>query len=373
MIQFDSNKTQIENLLARMAESIQLDDTRKERMKSAYEAIENLLKEDTTFFKKIDFEVYPQGSVRIGTTVKPIAKNEFDLDIVIHLILDWHKYTPEQIYNELKRVLINNGSYREKIELKNRCIRLNYAGDFHMDIIPGCQENSFDQDKLLVADRELGNWTSSNPRGYSSWFMQKVNIIQLTLLEKAYTMEKLPIDEFAKKKPLQRAVQLIKMYRDKFFENNQEMATTSIILTTIFGEYYNGEESIFNTIENIISKIKNDIPNKEMSFSRIVVLNPVNNEEDFTDKWTDKPNLYKEFKNFIVHLDYQWKKLKADNGIDEDNSNILKGLFGESIFNKAKMINEDFVTKDRSSTSDPFIGLKKLAAPVTPAHKMWLC
>jgi hypothetical protein len=82
MIQFNNKNTQLDDLLARIAEEIQLDDTRKERMKSAYKAIESLLNEDEGFFKNAVFEIYPQGSVRIGTTVKPTGENEFDLDIV---------------------------------------------------------------------------------------------------------------------------------------------------------------------------------------------------------------------------------------------------------------------------------------------------
>ncbi len=71
-----------------------------------------------------------------------------------------------------------------KIEAKNRCIRLVYAGDFHMDILPGVQESVFDQNKIKVPDCELGNWVSSNPLGYGDWFMSKVNLVKESLLEK---------------------------------------------------------------------------------------------------------------------------------------------------------------------------------------------
>jgi hypothetical protein len=50
MILFKNKNTQLDDLLARIAEQIQLDDTRKERMETAYRAIESLLNEDTGFF-----------------------------------------------------------------------------------------------------------------------------------------------------------------------------------------------------------------------------------------------------------------------------------------------------------------------------------
>ena len=337
MIPFKNKNTQLDDLLARIAEEIQLDDTRKERMESAYRAIESLLNEDEGFFKNAIFEIYPQGSVRIGTTVKPTGKNEFDLDIVIHIIMNWEDYSPQFIYNELKRVLQNSDRYKDKVQLKNRCIRLNYSGDFHMDILPGCQETNVDNDKLVVPDRELGDWTFSNPRGYGKWFIDKSNILKVSLLEKAYAMENLPADEFSKKKPLQRAVQLIKMYRDEYFKSNPKMATSSIILTTIAGEFYDGEESIFDTIENIIYKIKQNFNILGLVGNRLKILNPVNSQEDFSDKWDDdkEPELYEHFKKFIIHLDKQWQILKEENGVIEE-ANTIKGLFGEKAFLRAQ-------------------------------------
>lgn len=365
MIQLNDEKTQLDDLLARIAESIQLDDTRKQRMESAYQAIQELLDEDEGFFKHVQFEIYPQGSIRIGTTVKPTAKNEFDLDIVVHIIVDWKRYNPQQIYNELKRVLMGNGTYKEKVELKNRCIRLDYAGDFHMDILPGCQESEYDSDKLVIPDRELGNWASSNPRGYADWFTEKADRVRMSLLEKAFSAQDLPADDFAKKKPLQRAVQLIKMYRDQYFQNNQDMATSSVILTTIAGQFYDGEDSIYDTIDNVIKRIKNELANKVGYYERLVIRNPVNDEEDFTDKWErDKePELYEHFKKFISHLDTQWQELKKQNGVLEEGR-VLTKLFGESAFQKGQKSQADYIEKARKSR---VLGMNKKTGTLTAA------
>ena len=90
------------------------------------------------------------------------------------------------------------------MELKNRCIRLNYSGDFHMDILPGIQENEWDEDKLQIPDRLLGCWVSSNPRGYAKWFLDKSNTVKISLLEKALRAENLPSNDYEDKNPLQR-------------------------------------------------------------------------------------------------------------------------------------------------------------------------
>ena len=61
--------TQIDDLLDKMAEQLQLDDTRYDRMKSSYQAIKDWIEADPVFFKPFKYDVYPHGSVRTLTTV----------------------------------------------------------------------------------------------------------------------------------------------------------------------------------------------------------------------------------------------------------------------------------------------------------------
>jgi len=335
---FSNKSAQIDDLLDKMAEQVQLDSTRYGRMISGYEAVKDWIEADEVFFKPYKYDVYPHGSVRILTTVKPIGKDEFDLDIAIHLKAKWANHTPERIYNELKRRLMEHELYKKMLEPKNRCLRLNYQGDFHIDILPGIQEFDWDENRLKVPDRSLGYWVSSNPRGYANWFLGRANMIQQSLLEKALKAEKLPADDFHNKKPLQRAVQLIKRFRDIYFQKDDTYKTSSIVLTTIAGRFYNGEDSIFGTVENIIIRIKSQLLATPQKFK---VLNPVNDQENFTDKWEEDSGYYKAFVEFCDYLDGAWQKLKKENGVIEE-SHIFKGLVGDDIFAEAqkKQVNE---------------------------------
>jgi len=307
MITLENKATQIDDLLDKMAEEVQLDATRYERMKNSYEAVKNWVEADELFFKPYKYDVYPHGSVRIQTSVRPIGKDEFDLDIVIHL-MSQTPHTPQKIYSELNRRLGENEIYRKMMELKNRCIRLNYSGDFHMDILPGVQETEYNQNKIKVPDRELGYWVSSNPRGYSEWFMGKANLVKESLLEKAMRAENLPANRFQDKKPLQRSVQLIKRYRDIYFQKDDTYKASSIILTTLAGQFYQGEESIFETVDNIITTTYSKV---NEPYGRLKIVNPVNPAEDFTDKWDSEPGYYEAFKQFASHLFNEWQKLES--------------------------------------------------------------
>lgn len=327
---------QREDLLARLAESLELDESRSKRMESAYNAIYDVLKADPVFFSKVDFVVYPQGSKSIGTTTKPIGQDEFDLDIVVQIRDYYFNYTSSEIYNHLIRVFKGNEIYRPKLISKNRCARINYSGDFHLDILPGCIIIET-EDKLMVPDRELSSWTSTFPKGYSNWFLDKAkDVRQTTLLRKALNdfitlseakaeQENLPEENFYSKEPLKRAVQLTKRFRDIFFAHKPKHKTSSIVLTTIFAQFYQGEASIYETIDNVLNRILNHYADYQNLFEnkgiykRIKVLNPVNPEEDFTDKWDKDKEYYIQFIAFTKSFKEKWERLKMGHfGVAEE-------------------------------------------------------
>jgi hypothetical protein len=177
-------------------------------------------------------------------------------------------------------------------------------------------------------------------------------------------MEDLPSDEYATKKPLQRAVQIIKRYRDLFFEKDTSYATPSIVLTTIAGQLYQNQDSIFETIDSIVSQLKNTTNSSRNT--RIKVVNPVNPEEDFTDKWEGEPTYYSEFIKFIESLYANWQNLKKENGIIEEG-NILKGLIGEKLYSDSvkeqTLLTDDFRKQGKlfTSVSTGAIGSYKVA------------
>jgi len=335
---FKNYELQREELLARIAQSLQLDETRKKRMEDAYNSISELLNNDITFFKDVDVDVYPQGSTATGTTVKPLNGNEFDLDIVIHIKRLYNYFSPNEVYNAILKIIESDKRYKDKIERKNRCVRLNYAGDFHMDILPGCIVFIFDENNLKVPDRELKDWTISNPKGLIEWFLSRANTVaqsmlknyRSNLIELRAEIQDLPEDDFYEKTPLQRAVQLVKRYRDIFFENNSEYSTSSIVLTTLIGQYYQSENSIYSTIENVINRIRIDYTTAVVAKTKFKVLNPVNREEDFTDKWTDKH--YENFFSFITEFYNEWQQLKQ--GFEKSHLDYIR-LFGEGVYKQS--------------------------------------
>jgi len=354
--------TQLEDTLAKMAEAAELDQTRWARMKSAYEGISKWLSEDPGFFGEVEIEIYPQGSVSIGTTTKPYGKTEFDLDVIIHIKLLSSDYEPEAIFNEVVRRLNENETYQKMSESKSRCVRLNYKGDFHLDVVPGCMVVVYDDKLIDIPDQKSKIWLRSCPKGYQSWFIDIANRVELTFLEKAFSANKVEIEEYSKKKPLQRAVQLIKMDRNIYFNENPENAPASIILTTLAAQFYDGQPSISETFEGIISKIRNHIQTLYI-IKPFKLPNPVNPSENLADVWDDKPELYRHFIAFIEQLYSDWQELKESHGIEKE-AELMKGMFGENPYIKAMEAKADVVNKRRGN------GLGILPSGVMIGHKI---
>jgi len=66
-------------ILIKICEKLNLSELLYEKLKERYNNISTYL---TSFPELNDVEIYPQGSIAIGTTVKPIGQDEYDLDFV---------------------------------------------------------------------------------------------------------------------------------------------------------------------------------------------------------------------------------------------------------------------------------------------------
>src|ERR1700679_1647043 len=94
------------------------------------------------------------------------------------------------------------------------------------------------------------------------------------------------------KPPLKLAVQLLKRMRDVRFRNNKAPAPISIVLTTLAGHFYDGEQSLARTVGEILRCVQAAV---KVSHPRLVVLNPTNRDEDFSECWDKDSTGYRVF------------------------------------------------------------------------------
>jgi hypothetical protein len=340
---FTEQEYKKDELLAITAANLELDGTRKKLMESAYKAINDLLSKDEDFFKGYTINVYAQGSLLIGTTIKPLTDKEFDLDIVLHMEDSYLNHTPKEIYDELYRVLSSHETYKSLLQKKNRCVRINYNSDFHMDVLSGCIIAKDNTRLMIPHDETLMNWSRTNPKGYAQWFKEisernkqhfLLNERFVMLTEAKVETEELPRDVYFKT-PLQRTVQIVKRYRDLYYQDkdlNKSPAISSIVLTTLLAQSYDNEPSIQGALKNAVLKMRKMVDDYKFRKIKFSIYNPVDNydekskRENFTDSWQD--NHYNSFVGFVEDFE---RKLNIFLN-NSTNENDYKTLFGNGYY-----------------------------------------
>ncbi len=347
----ESFEGQIDDLLMRICFELQLDDTRYKLAETSYQAVGKWLESQTSVVL-LRPTIYPQGSMCLNTTVKPLVGDEYDLDFVCEFSCGTTFFAqPVAALNLVEKALRVSDVYGPMVERLNRCIRLNHTHKFHLDILPACKDLKKGGTCILVPDRKLKDWTASNPKGYSSWFDERARqLFVRRLLERA---EPIPSQEMAREKsPLKLCVQLLKRWRDIRYKNKSDVAPISIVLTTLAAHFYGGAQSITRAMGSILEGTSELA---RSSYPRLVVLNPTNPDEDFSEGWDARPNTYREFVDGITEFDAQWKALLQTRGIHKITS-ALERLLGEEL---AKRVVEKQAMDIEAARATNQLGMKK--------------
>lgn len=265
----------LDYLLRQVAESLQLSPTQFEAAEASYKAVSAWLGAVESPLANLSPFIFPHGSVALGTTVKPRRgqkEDEYDVDCVCRLAPS--SLGAMQVYALVQERLAAHGTYMGMLERKNRCLRLNFAGQFHLDILPAVPDLEGGETKLLVPDREIKQWTSSDPQGFARWFTARSQPLREIRAHAQPLPEPTPTED---KAALAIAVQLIKRRRDMVFDGSED-APRSILLTTMAGRVYRGADGIGAALMEVVVGIAADV---RRSGERLVVLNPVNENEDF--------------------------------------------------------------------------------------------
>jgi hypothetical protein len=260
----------------------------------------------------------------LGTTSKPV-EGPHDLDFVLQIDAPYWRWHPLAGLHALYEFLCGNEAYQKMISLKNRVVRLTYADEFYMDILPAYTDSESGGTCILVPDRARVSLCPSNPEGYIFWFRNKCFTRRRLLLEKA---KPVPSQQAVhEKEPLQLAVQLLKRWRDLAFED-QRLAVISVVLTTLAGTYYEGEDSVSDAMSTILAGIVKAIERADSNGERIVVCNPSNPREDFGERWDANPAAYNVFTSGIRRLQREWVGIVTGG---RETNKVLERLFGEYV------------------------------------------
>ena len=314
-------KQQASNLLAVMSEELDIPDSKYEDAVSKYEAVGKWLGASESPLCQYKPEIYPQGSINLGTVVKPLGSEEYDVDLVCELGISYLETDQATVKKLVGDRLKANGTYKPMTKEKNRCWQLDYAGDFHMDILPAVPEIG-QMHSIKVPDKDLSAWKDSNPKGYAKWFFEQMKPVFLMEKEAMAIQMATKIDDvpdWKVKTPLQRAIQILKRHRDVYFGDDDEKPI-SIIITTLAAMAYRGQNTLHDTLTDLINKMEG-----HTGVLRNYIPNPTNTAENFADKWATHPQRKAKFIKWldIVRQDAD-ALVQATGGLSQITEGIQK-------------------------------------------------
>lgn len=294
-----------------------------------------------------DPDVYPQGSFRLGTVLRPTAAGDFDIDLVFLRYLAKESTTQNELRSQagqlLRRYIAARGAVNGNPTLKekNRCWTLAYAGDsFHMDVLPVIPDPDGSETSVLLSDRDMFLWQHSNPIGYANWFWNSMGSaveIARTRLATSLNRDIERVPPWLVRTTLQRVVQLLKLHRDTFFQNKPLDKPASILITTLATHAYGGESDLFEAYRKVTHTLPSHIEQRDGEFW---VPNPAHPGENFADKWNTDPGRRKHFERWTQALIADTDQWARSNGIDEAVSSLGASFGTATVQAGAKQVGE---------------------------------
>ncbi|MEA5054109.1 MAG: hypothetical protein VB093_11790 [Propionicimonas sp.] len=258
-------------------ETVNLPDWRLKQLSERVDSIYKALKKDDTYGRLITGKI-PQGSWPHRMIIKPKPNLEYDADVLLCLNenADWDgdkaQYI-EQLYWALGRVGYAN---RHR---KTRCVRVQYANDSHIDLIPYVTTWYGHH----IVNKQTGSWEDTNPEGFTSWVAERDDMTN---------------GNFRK------VVRLMKYIRD---HRGAFSGTRSIILTTLLGNQVDNwtkiaNPSAYGSVPNTLVTLTEDL-NDWLLDQRTMpdVEDPSSPGTFFTPhRWSEES--YQHFRNRIATL-----------------------------------------------------------------------
>lgn len=270
-----------------------------------------------------DLAIYPQGSFRLGTVVRPIRLGVaagYDIDLVCELPWTKGTTTPQSIKQSVGDRLKEHDTYRRLLDGEGRrCWTLEYAEEddigFHLDVLPAIRDFGLTDTAIAITHKhDYGyDWSASDPRGYGAWFDGKNQVaFARHAPEQKLAIQRLESHIYARvddvpdqlvRTPLQRAIQLMKRNRDLHFNRPETVAYApiSIIITTLAAHLYGGQVDPHSALVAIVAALQRHtalVHNRAidpalagMGLIRRLpdgtwyIANPVNPAENFADRW----------------------------------------------------------------------------------------
>ena len=172
-----------------------------------------------------------QGSYALDTIITPVNDGEYDADILVFMQNVRGKRAQDYL-DDLYSCLRGYHDIAGGLRRKTRCVTVNYARDFSLDVVP-CIEQG---ESLFVCNSEDNRLEPTDGTGYRQWFNLKTEVTN---------------------GHLKGAVRLLKYLKD----HKDNFEVPSVLLTTLAGQsvHVNERGKRFTNLPDTLQTVSNRI------------------------------------------------------------------------------------------------------------------
>ena len=286
-----------------LSEEVNLNPTRLQRLDSSSSAVDTFLSGNLDLYEKTE----RQGSYGLKTIIKPVGTREYDADLLLYMAYDEDK-EPKDYINDVYDCLKGNDNYKDKVHRRTRCVYIDYAGDFHLDLVPCITQQNWltQEEEYFICNNKENKFELTDGTGYRDWFNEKTRITNGNL---------------------KRDTRLLKFLRD----HKGNFSVKSILLTTLIGNsVYPSDEwgEDFKDIPTSLKTVSNRINDfLQTNISMPEICNPVLSTESFTRHWDQD-----KYRHFREMFDLYNSKINAAFDAKDHNTSVKKWreVFGDN-------------------------------------------
>lgn len=310
---------------------IELNSSSKTKLEQGRDAIRDLIRAS---FKEKERNPVPtfkeQGSFAMQTIVNPLAGEEFDLDDGVYLQhldkkskAEWpstetaHKWICDAVDGHTKKPPID----------KRTCVRVVYAGDYHIDLPIYADLN----EKNMLAVKGVRSWHPSDPVEITKWFKDAVS---------------------TNGKQLQRTVRYFKAWADHNAKGGK--LPSGLILTVLAVQNFRANERDDQCFANTATAIHNAIS------AVFHVTNPTDAAEELTSRLdTDQK---KRFQDAIANLATEGQK-----ALDSEKTSEASKIWNKRFGDRFPTVEDDPEEEQKKKDADRLISTYAPTKPWMPA------
>ncbi|MER5374157.1 hypothetical protein [Streptomyces sp. NPDC002553] len=192
-------------------------------------------------------------------------------------------------------------TYKSTVVKKNRCVRINYAGDCHVDIVPHL---ILPDGRQVIVNSEVEEFEETNPEGYTAWMKEKDSLTGGNL---------------------RKVIRLVKYLRD----SKDTFRIPSVILTALLGErvqVYDTGNRYSGVPTTLVHLVEDLAAWLALNPLMPVIVNPSCPQTSFNHRWDQD-----RYANFAKHIQSYATRMRTvlDEQDKDKGVTLWQQLFGD--------------------------------------------